>query len=145
MRIGIISGYFNPLHTGHLDYIESAKRQCGFLYVIVNNDSQVRLKGSKLFMDAESRRRIVAALEDVNGAMIAMDNTETVVESLKYLHWKYVTDPFVDSIAFMNGGDRAAGNTPEEIYCKEVGIKTIYGVGGKKTQSSSELIRGNTN
>ena len=55
MRIGIISGYFNPLHTGHLDYIESANRNCDLLYVIVNSDEQVKIKGIEPFMDEESR------------------------------------------------------------------------------------------
>ena len=59
MRIGIISGYFNPIHTGHLDYIEGAKQKCDLLYVIVNNDHQVNIKGSKQFMDEDSRLRIV--------------------------------------------------------------------------------------
>ena len=140
MRIGIISGYFNPLRTGHLDYIEAARENCNSLYVIVNNDEQVNLKGSTPFMDSESRRRIVGALGAVGRAIVAIDKDESVLATLKCIYEKYCFDVFVDSITFMNGGDRVEGNTPEEEYCKNVGIHTLYGVGGTKTESSSNLL-----
>ena len=76
--------------------------------------------------------------------MISIDKDSSVVSSLQLIHGRYSLDVFVDSITFANGGDRTAGNSPEETYCKEVGILTAYGVGGGKTQSSSELI-GNAN
>ena len=142
MRLGIISGYFNPIHSGHLDYIEGAKEICDFLYVIVNNDSQVKIKGSTPFMDQHERLRIVKSLKPVDRAMIALDEDATVVESIKWLHWKYGTDYFVNQILFMNGGDRKSGNSPEEVVCKKIGVLTTYEVGGGKTQSSSKLIRG---
>jgi len=140
MRIGIISGYFNPLHTGHLDYIESARKNCNYLCVIVNNDKQVTLKGSSPFMNEKDRLRIVKALSDVNGAILSIDEDESVVASIGEIYKKYEFDVFVDSITFMNGGDRVMGNTPEEKYCYKQGIHTLYNVGGGKTQSSSNLL-----
>ena len=140
MKIGIISGYFNPLHTGHLDYIESAKQNCDLLYAIVNSDRQVEIKGSESFMDEDSRLRIVKALQSVNRGLIAKDDDGTVVKSIEWVYNWNKNDPFIDSFVFMNGGDRVAGNTPEEEYCREVGIETLYNVGGGKTESSSRLL-----
>ena len=140
MRVGIISGYFNPIHTGHLDYIEGAKEKCDMLYVIVNNDHQVSLKGSKQFMDEHSRLRIVRALSCVQKAMVSIDDDPTVCRSIKSIHKQYCDDPFVSDIYFMNGGDRGQGTVPEADICEELDIKMIYNVGGIKTQSSSTLL-----
>ena len=140
MRVGIISGYFNPIHTGHLDYVEGAKEKCDLLYVIVNNDHQVSIKGSKQFMDEDSRVRIVRALSPVQRAMVSIDTDGAVVKSIAKIHKEYCDDPFVNGIYFMNGGDRKAGNTPESDFCKEHDIHLLYNVGGGKTQSSSELL-----
>ena len=140
MRVGIISGYFNPIHTGHLDYIEGASKKCDVLYVIVNNDLQVGLKGSTRFMSEESRSRIVKALGCVSRTMVSIDEDATVVRSIAKIHKEYCDDPFVDGIYFMNGGDRKEGNTPESVFCLENGIGLLYNVGGEKTESSSTLL-----
>ena len=141
MRVGIISGYFNPLHTGHLDYIEGAKQKCDLLYVIVNSDRQVDIKGSKQFMDEGSRLRIVRALTYVNKAMVSIDDDSTVCRSIKSIYKQYCDDPFLTDIFFMNGGDRSQGTVPEAEVCEELGIKMIYNVGGIKTESSSTLLQ----
>tara|TARA_Y100000361_G_scaffold89565_1_gene79614 strand:+ start:5169 stop:5612 length:444 start_codon:yes stop_codon:yes gene_type:complete len=141
MRVGIISGYFNPIHTGHLDYIEGAKQRCDLLYVIVNSDRQVDIKGSKQFMDEGSRLRIVRALAYVNKAMVSIDDDSTVCRSIKAIHKQYCDDPFLTDIFFMNGGDRSQGTVPETEVCEELDIKMIYNVGGIKTESSSTLLQ----
>jgi len=141
MRIGIISGYFNPLHTGHLDYIEGAALKCDLLYVIVNSDRQVDIKGSKQFMDEISRARIVRALSCVKRAMVSIDEDSTVCRSIKAIHKSYFDDPFVTDILFLNGGDRGQGTVPEAEVCEELGIKMVYNVGGVKTESSSTLLQ----
>ena len=141
MRVGIISGYFNPIHTGHLDYIEGAKEKCDLLYVIVNNDHQVSIKGSKQFMDEDSRVRIVRALSSVQRAMVSIDTDGAVVRSIAKIHKEYCDDPFVSGVYFMNGGDRKAGNTPESDFCEQNNIHLLYNVGGGKTESSSTLLQ----
>jgi len=140
MIVGIISGYFNPIHTGHLDYIESAKELCDTLYVIVNNDKQVELKGSKRFMSEESRVRIAGSLRAVDNAILSVDDDPSVVKSIEKIYKKYQDDPFVYGYIFMNGGDRKEGNTPEAEFCNNRGISLLYNVGGGKTESSSTLL-----
>jgi cytidyltransferase-like protein len=140
MRIVICSGYMNPVHVGHIDFLEAAKQLGNRLIVIVNNDKQVVLKGSKAFMSEEERCRIVSSLRCVDECVLSIDDDKTVLSTLKKIYAKYETDVFVDSITFANGGDRHVGNSPEEDYCKSVGIRTEYGVGGEKTQSSSSLL-----
>ena len=142
MKIVVISGYFNPVHTGHLDYIEGAKEKCDLLYAIVNSDHQVGLKGSTRFMDQESRLRIVRALRAVNRAMISIDEDGSVVRSIASINKQYFDDPFVDMICFMNGGDRGYENTPESDFCEQNGILLYHNVGGEKTESSSMLLNG---
>ena len=141
MRIGIVSGYFNPIHTGHLDYLEGAKQECDILYVIVNNDHQVAIKGSKQFMDDNARLRIVNALSCVDKAMVSVDEDSTVVRSISKIHKRYADDPFMTGLYFMNGGDRKTYNTPEAQVCEALGIHLLYSVGGGKTESSSTLLQ----
>lgn len=125
------SGYFNPLHVGHLKYLEEAKRLGDRLVVIVNSDYQVQLKGSVPFMREDDRLKIIKALRCVDDAIIAIDKDGTVKKSIEFLK------PDV----FAKGGDRTAGNTPECGICDRLGIEIIFGVGGEKIRASSELIK----
>lgn len=146
MKVIVISGYFNPLHTGHLDYIDQARSLGDMLIVIVNNDGQVKIKGSRPFLKQEDRLRIVSSLKNVDLAIIAVDTDATVASSLQEL-WRQNQRQPIDakktmdnSMIFANGGDRKRGNTPEEDFCKSVGIETVYNVGGAKTQSSGKIL-----
>ena len=141
MRVVVVSGYFNPIHTGHLDYIEGARKLGDKLVVIVNNDKQVTLKGSKPFMSEVDRIRIVSAIKGVDKVVLSIDETGSVIETLKAVYNEHAVDYFFDSMVFCNGGDRTKGNSPEEKYCEWRGIRTAYNVGGGKTQSSSELLK----
>ena len=149
MRVVVISGYFNPLHVGHLDYIYEAKKLGEKLLVIVNNDKQVKIKDSVPFMNEHDRMRIVESITPVSGAILSIDNDGSVVQTLKSIYNMYNLahgwcSSSTVSIIFANGGDRKLGNTPEEEFCREVGIETVYGVGGGKRESSSRLIGRNT-
>lgn len=145
MRIAVISGYFNPLHTGHLDYIKAASQRGDRLIVIVNNDEQVKLKGSKAFMNENDRMRVVSAIKGVDEVILSIDTDASVVQTLSSIYNKYAVDYFFESMIFANGGDRKKDNSPEEEYCSWRQIKTVYNVGGGKTQSSSSLLEANEN
>lgn len=140
MRVVVISGFFNPIHCGHIDYIRAAASLGDKLVVIVNNDEQVRLKGTVPFMSEEDRLKIVSNIKGVNSAVISVDKDGTVCESVRAEYYRHYNDYFFTSMAFANGGDRKEGGIPEDILKDELGIGMIYNVGGEKTESSSDLI-----
>ena len=136
-KIVITSGYFNPLHIGHINLIREAKKLGDFLVVIVNNDEQVKIKGSIAFMPAKERVEIIKALRYADDVIVSIDKDDTQTESLKLIARKYPCDLY-----FAKGGDRNLGNIPlsEKKVCEKLGIKVISGVGGDKIQSSSLLL-----
>jgi cytidyltransferase-like protein len=143
MRVVVISGYFNPLHTGHIDYIKGASELGDSLIVIVNNDIQVDLKGSTPFMREADRMRMVSAIKGVDRVVLSIDTDSSVVQTIISLYNEYAVNWDFDYMTFANGGDRRKNNSPEEAYCSWRKIKTVYNVGGRKTQSSSELLQNN--
>lgn len=138
MKIGIVSGYFNPLHYGHIEYINGAKDNCDWLVVIVNSDYQRALKGSKEFMDENHRLKIISNLKSVDEGFISIDKDTTQCESLKYLRNKYQNEELI----FFNSGDRKGNNlvSAEGDTCKIWKItETILDL--PKLHSSSELLK----
>jgi len=132
----IVSGYFNPLHKGHLELFEKAKEVGDILIVIVNNDLQRELKGSQFFQDQDERIRIIRALSIVDMAWISVDKDSTQNETLKLM-----VDKFYGSmkLAFANGGDQNNDTIPEADICRMFDIELIDGL-GDKIQSSSWLL-----
>jgi cytidyltransferase-like protein len=133
----IVSGYFNPVHKGHIEYLMRSKALGDFLYVIVNNDYQRELKGSKPFMVADERKLIIESLKFVDKAMVAIDTTKTVDESIKHI-FNEMGNEFT-KIVFANGGDQNRNTVGEVELCKELGIELADGL-GDKIQSSSWLL-----
>jgi len=133
----IVSGYFNPLHKGHLQLFEKAKAAGVQLWVIVNSDLQRELKGSKEFMDENERLIIVSALGIVDKALISIDKDKTQCATLANLADKY-SSKF--ELFFANGGDQNNDSIPEVMVCKQKGIGLIEGL-GDKIQSSSWLLK----
>ena len=137
----VISGYFNPLHVGHIDYISSAKSLGDILVVIVNSDDQVKIKGSVPFMNQNDRFRIISNLKDVDYTYSATDEDGSVSSSLLSVYYLFKDSEGFGGMIFANGGDRKKGVVAEEEVCTRLGIEMAYNVGGSKTRSSSELIK----
>jgi len=133
----IVSGYFNPLHKGHLELFEKAKAAGDQLWVVVNSDLQRALKGSKEFMHQDERLLIVSAIGIVDKALISIDTDKTQCATLADLADKYST---AYELYFANGGDQNNDSIPEVPVCNEKGIGLIEGL-GDKIQSSSWLLK----
>ena len=127
MKIVATSGYFDPLHVGHLECLEMAAQLGDKLIVIVNSDFQAKLKKGKSFMNEIDRMYIVSALKCVDEVFLSIDEDKSQCESLRFLK------PDI----FAKGGDRTSDEIPEAKVCKEFSIKIIDGL-GKKIRSSSE-------
>ena len=132
----IVSGYFNPLHKGHLELFEKAKVSGDQLWVIVNSDLQRKLKGSKEFMDQDERLIIVSAIEIVDKALISIDKDKTQCKTLTDLANKFSSEY---ELYFANGGDQNNDSIPEVPVCEEKRITLLEGL-GDKIQSSSWLL-----
>jgi len=122
----VVSGYFDPLHVGHIEYLEIARSLGDVLIVIVNNDKQASLKKGKSFMKEEDRITIVGSLRCVDHVFLSIDDGQDVCKSLAYLR------PDV----FANGGDRSNREIPEAKVCDELGINLVDGLGAKIRSSS---------
>ena len=137
MRVVICSGYVNPLHSGHVKYLEEARLLGDRLVMIVNSDKQVEIKGSTPFMNQDERLKIVQALRCVDLAVISKSKDGTVCSDVALIN---LLKNEGDTLVFAKGGDRIKGNVPEEEICEKLGIEIVYGVGGEKIISSSELL-----
>jgi D-beta-D-heptose 7-phosphate kinase/D-beta-D-heptose 1-phosphate adenosyltransferase len=133
----IVSGYFNPIHKGHLEYFNKAKALADELFVIVNSDYQRELKGSKEFQKEDERLIIVDNIKAVSKAFLSIDKDRTVCKSLEMIHNKFDNE---FELGFANGGDQNNDTIPERSICEKLGISLIDGL-GDKIQSSSWLLK----
>lgn len=131
--IACVSGYFDPLHVGHVEYFKLAKQRADKLMVIVNNDTQATLKKGTPFMSCDERMQIISELKCVDIVIKSVDTDRTVCKTLK------TVEP--TPTYFCNGGDQNNNTIPEVSVCKERHIQLIDNL-GEKIQSSSWLIKG---
>ena len=137
MKKGIIvSGYFNPLHKGHIKYLKLSKEKGDLLIVVVNNDFQRKLKGSKRFMNEEERLLIVGELKVVDKVYLSIDKDKSISKTIEKIYNEHNKN---FKFYFTNGGDKKINNIPEREICIKLGIEMIDGL-GEKIQSSSWLL-----
>ena len=133
----IVSGYFNPIHKGHLEYFNNAKVMADQLFVIVNNDHQRALKGSKDFQDEKERMFIVSNIKAVDEAILSIDTDRTVCATIKMIAEQFGEE---FELGFANGGDQNNDTIPEKSICEQMNVALIDGL-GDKIQSSSWLLK----
>ena len=126
-RTVVASGYFDPIHVGHIEYLEMAAKLGDKLIVIVNNDNQATLKKGTPFMTEGDRLKIVSSLKCVDEVFLSIDEDPTVCRSLQA----------VNPDIFAKGGDRFVDEIPEATTCKEIGAEIVDGL-GMKIRSSSD-------
>ena len=137
LKIIIVSGYFNPIHKGHVEYFNNAKQQADRLFVIVNNDKQRELKGSKDFQDEDERIFIVSNIKAVDKVILSIDNDRTVCKTIESIAEEFGKK---FNLGFANGGDQNNNICPEKDVCDKYKIELIDGL-GDKIQSSSWLLK----
>ncbi len=137
-KVIVTSGFFNPLHIGHMNLMREAKKLGDFLVVIVNNDRQVKVKGSMPFMSEKERLEIIKDIKPVDAVFLSIDEDLSISKSLMA-----VANQYKGKLFFAKGGDRNFDNLPEseKRVCKQYNIKVVNNVGGGKIQSSSWLLK----
>ena len=133
----IVSGYFNPIHKGHIEYINLSKKLGDYLIVIVNNDFQRKLKGSKQFFDEEERQIILNNIKGVDKVYLSVDKDRTVIKTLILIN-EDIGDKY--NLFFANGGDQNNDTIAEKQICEKLQIKLIDNL-GDKIQSSSWILK----
>ena len=134
----IASGYFNPIHKGHIEYLNRSKEIGDELFVIVNNDYQRALKGSAEFMKEDERNEIVSNIKAVDWTIIAIDKNREVAKTIQLIYEANKEE--YGRFIFSNGGDQLTYSISEKSMCDKLGIEMVFGL-GDKVQSSSWLLK----
>lgn len=136
MKVVIVSGYFNPLHGGHLDMLEAAGAMGDKLITVVNNDRQQLLKKGKIILDEKNRLRLMRALRAVNEVVLSIDEDPTIARTLEMIARQHPGDELI----FANGGDRNNEKAiPEAEVCKQYHIEMRFDAGADKVDSSTRI------
>jgi len=134
MKIIIVSGGFDPLHSGHIEYFKAARELGDKLIVAVNSDAWLERKKGRAFLPCHERISIIENLKMVDGVILFNDNDDTAIEAIKNVRRLYPND----EIIFANGGDRNSTNIPETLSMDVLTFK--FGVGGENKKNSSSWI-----
>lgn len=140
--IVVVSGGFDPIHKGHIEYLKRAKElseKKGKVICILNNDDFLTKKKGRPFMDMANRYAVLNSIKYIDTVIASIDEDNTVCETLKLI--KEINPK--EKIVFAKGGDRTKDEIPEAKTCEELGIEIIDGLGEKIESSSSILSRFN--
>lgn len=132
----VLSGGFDPMHVGHLRMIQESAKMAQIVVVGVNSDEWLMRKKGYVFMPCEERLEMVQGTRGVAKAMEFDDNDNSACDLLRRVRALWPNF----KVAFANGGDRTSDNIPEIPVADELGVHLIWGVGGGKIQSSSDLV-----
>jgi len=137
-NISLISGGFDPLHSGHMNYFREAYMH-GDIVVLLNSDNWLIKKKGRPFMSSKERASIIKEIKGVI-SVLTFDDLEGnaikgIQKALSYYPWPEY------NVSWLNGGDRTEDTTPEVEWCEDNGVNCIFGVGGTKTQSSSWILQ----
>jgi cytidyltransferase-like protein len=132
-RVVLVTGGFDPLHSGHIAYFKAARALGDMLVVGVNSDSWLTHKKGRAFLPAQERIAIIENLKMVNHCILFNDDDGSSIQAIKNVKMLYPNS----QIIFANGGDRTAENIPEMI---EKDVEFVFGVGGDNKLNSSSWI-----
>ena len=138
-KIVLVSGGFDPIHSGHISLINGASKH-GNVVVLLNSDKWLQNKKGKEFLNFKERKIIMKSIKNVIDVISFDDADLTCINGIKKALKKY--PKYI--INFANGGDRNIKSTPspETNFCKKNGIKILWGVGGNnKMNSSSKILK----
>ena len=133
-NIVLISGGFDPVHSGHIQLIKEASKY-GNVVVLLNSDEWLRKKKGKEFLPYKERKIIMGAIKSVISVISFDDSDNTCIDGIR----KAILNYSSNKIIFANGGDRNDNTTPEIKFCEDNNVKTIWGIGGTNKANSSSL------
>ena len=134
-EIVVVSGGFDPIHSGHIKLINDASKY-GDVIVLLNSDEWLRNKKGKEFLSFDERKIIMKNIKGVIDVIEFDDTDKTCIDGIKKAKSLYKND----IIKFANGGDRNNETTPEKEFCDKNDIETLFGIGGNDKSNSSSLI-----
>jgi cytidyltransferase-like protein len=133
MKIILVTGGFDPLHSGHIEYFKAAKQLGNLLIVGINSDAWLTRKKGRAFMPAVERKAIIENLHQVHKVIEFNDNDNSAIDAIRQVQEMFPRD----KIVFANGGDRTKDNIPEMVF---EDVEFVFGVGGENKANSSSWI-----
>ena len=134
MKAVVVTGGFDPIHSGHIAYFKAAKELGTILFVGVNSDEWLTRKKGRPFMSAEERMAIIKEISCVGHVFEFDDSDDTAINAIKYVKENV---PNNTPVIFANGGDRTKDNIPEMVFDD---VEFVFGVGGEDKKNSSSWI-----